>query len=500
MPAPADPHADLDASGDPSTHADVAVPPAPPAPPVSRKWRLVALLALYVIVGHVLPAPPGVSPAGQRITGIFLATIAGLMIQPLPGAAVVVLGITMLVVAGGLPLKDALAGYSSASAWLVLGAMLMSRTLRDTGLSHRIALGFVRRFGSTSLGVSYALILSDVTLAGGIPSITARSGGIILPIARGVAELYDSHPGPSARILGTFLMAALYQASVVACAMFLTGQASNVLAASMAGSLAQVSVTWSSWFLAGLVPGAVSLAVVPYLVYRTLPPGLTHTPAAAEYARSQLAALGPLGRNERITLVVFISVCGLWVSSAWHGLDVTLVAMLGISVLLVTGVLTWETAIAERSAWDVFVWYGGLITLGDVLNKTGSTAAFASWIGGWFGGLPWETALALTLLIYFYAHYAFASITTHVLALFPPFVVMLIGLGAPPLLVVYSLACLANLTAGLTHYGTTVAPIVYAEGYVTVADWWRVGFLASIINLAIWLTIGFAWWKLLGFW
>jgi DASS family divalent anion:Na+ symporter len=268
----------------------------------------------------------------------------------------------------------------------------------------------------------------------------------------------------------------------------------------MAGSIAHVSVTWSSWFLAGLVPGAVSLAVVPYLVYRTLPPDLTHTPAAAEYARAQLAALGPLGRDERITLAVFVGVCGLWVTSAWHGLDVTLVAMLGISVLLVTGVLTWETAIAERAAWDVFVWYGGLITLGDVLNKTGSTAAFASWIGGGFGGLPWVTALTLTLLIYFYAHYAFASITTHVLALFPPFVVMLIGLGAPPLLVVYSLACLANLTAGLTHYGTTVAPIVFAEGYVTVSDWWRVGLLASIINLAIWLTIGFAWWKLLGFW
>jgi DASS family divalent anion:Na+ symporter len=412
MPTPVDPHADS-------------------VRPVSRRWRLVALLALYVIVGHLLPAPPGVSAAGQRVTAIFLATIAGLMIQPLPGAAVVLLGITMLVIAGGLPLKDALAGYSSASAWLVLGAMLISRTLRDTGLSRRIALGFVRRFGGTSLGVSYALILSDVTLAGGIPSITARSGGIILPIARGVAELYDSHPGPSARILGTFLMATLYQASVIACAMFLTGQASNVLAASMAGSIANVSVTWSSWFLAGLVPGVVSLAVVPYLVYRTLPPDLTHTPAAAEYARTQLIALGPLGRDERITLAVFIGVCGLWVTSAWHGLDVTLVAMLGISVLLVTGVLTWETAIAERSAWDVFVWYGGLITLGDVLNKTGSTAAFAAWVGGWFGGLPWVTALTLTLLIYFYAHYAFASITTHVLALFPPFVVMLIGLGGP---------------------------------------------------------------------
>ena len=108
--------------------------------------------------------------------------------------------------------------------------------------------------------------------------------------------------------------------------------------------------------------------------------------------------------------------------------------------------------------------------------------------------------LLLTLLIYFYAHYAFASITTHVLALFPPFVVMLIGLGVPPVLIVYSLACLANLTAGLTHYGTTTGADRLRRRLRHVSDWWRVGFVVSIVNLAIWLTIGFAWWKFLGHW
>ena len=84
--------------------------------------------------------------------------------------------------------------------------------------------------------------------------------------------------------------------------------------------------------------------------------------------------------------------------------------------------------------------------------------------------------------------------------MFQPFVLMLIAAGAPPLLVVYSLACMANLTAGLTHYGTTTAPMVYAEGYVTLREWWTVGLVVSVANLAIWLTVGFAWWKWLGFW
>jgi DASS family divalent anion:Na+ symporter len=163
-------------------------------------------------------------------------------------------------------------------------------------------------------------------------------------------------------------------------------------------------------------------------------------------------------------------------------------------------VLTWEGALGERSAWDVFVWYGGLMTMGEALNNTGSMTVFATWVGSWFVGVPWFFVLLAALLIYFYAHYAFASITTHVLALFPAFAVMLIGVGTPPLLTVYSLACLANLTAGLTHYGTTTAPIVFAENYVSFGEWWRVGLVASTANLAIWLTFGFAWWKWLGFW
>jgi DASS family divalent anion:Na+ symporter len=471
-----------------------------PPPWRSSAARLIAVAAIYVLIAHVAPRPAAITPQGWRITAVFLATVSGLMLQPLPGAAIVIVGLTMLVIAGGMPVAGALTGFAAPSVWLVLAAMLMSRVLRDTGLSRRIALLFVRAFGRTSIGVSYALLFSDVTLAAGIPSITARSGSIILPIARGIADLYESHPGPTAARLGRFLMASLYQGSVVACAMFMTGQASNVLAVDLAAKTAGVSITWSSWFAAGIVPGLASCAVVPYLVYRMLPPVLRRTPAASDYARDELRRMGPVRGRELTVLAVFSLVCVLWITSAWHHLDVTIVAMAGVSALFVTGVLTWDTALSERSAWDVFVWYGGLMTMGEALNATSSTTVFAEWVGGVFGGAHWTIVLLATVLIYFYAHYAFASITTHLLAMFPPFVIVLTGAGTPPLLAVYTLACLANLTAGLTHYGTTTAPIVYSQHYVSVRDWWTVGLAASVANLAVWLTIGFAWWKVLGFW
>ncbi|MFN2447037.1 MAG: DASS family sodium-coupled anion symporter [Vicinamibacterales bacterium] len=467
---------------------------------VRLAWPFLALIGIYILIGHLVAPPDGVSPAQWRTTAVFFATIAGLMLQPLPGAALVLVGLTLMVVVGGVPMPRALSGFSAPSVWLVLVAIMMSRALRETGVARRIALAFVRAFGGSSLGVSYALVMSDVTLAAGIPSITARSGSIILPITRSIAELYDSKPGPSAPVLGTFLMSSLYQSSVIACAMFLTGQASNLLAAGLAAKLANVTITWSSWLVAGIVPGLVSCLVIPYLTYRMLPPRVKRTPAASDYARRELDRMGPSRGAESVTLAVFVGVVLMWVTSKWHGIDVTLVAFVGITVLILSRVLTWEGVLAERSAWDVFVWYGGLLTMGEILNETGSTTAFAAWVSAGLTGTPWLVALVVTLIVYFYVHYALASITTHILAMFPPFVLMLVGLGAPPSLVVYSLACLANLTAGLTHYGTTTAPIVYAEGYVSVRQWWRVGFVASVANLTIWLTIGFAWWKVLGFW
>jgi DASS family divalent anion:Na+ symporter len=467
--------------------------------PSPRTQGLLWIVAVYAAVALAWPRPASVDAGSWRQFGIFVATLAGLILQPLPAAAVVLIGVIAAVVVGGLGLDRALAGFSEPSEWLLLGAMLLARALTDTGLSRRLALLFVRRFGGTSLGFVYSLVLTDVTLAGGIPSISARSGGIILPIARSAAELYDSRPGETADRLGTFLMAALYQASVVACAMFLTGQAGNLLAAGLAAKVAGVTVSWSSWFAAAVVPGAISCALIPFVVYRVLPPKVKATPAAPQFARMELQRLGRLSSKERTLLLVFGVVCLLWVTSAWTRVNVTIVTLSGIAALLITNVLTWDDVLRDRAAWDVFVWYGGLLVLGEMLNATHVPAAFTAWVGSTLPHLPWFGVLLVTLVIYFYTHYAFATVTVHVLAMFAPFVTLVIGMGAPPKLAVYAFACLAALPAGLTHYGTTTAPM-FINGYVSVKDWWRVGLIASVANLLVWLTIGFGWWKILGFW
>jgi DASS family divalent anion:Na+ symporter len=461
---------------------------------------LAALAVLYLLIVFVVPRPPAVTPAGWRLFALFVATVAGLVLQPVPGGALVLMAVTLSSVIGGLTIGQALSGYADSTVWLVMAAFFISRALINTGLARRIALFFVRLFGRSSLGVCYALAMSDMLLATIIPSNGARSGGVILPIVRSISELYGSKPGATGALLGSFLFPAVYQSICVTAAMFFTGQASNPLVARIAGATAGYSVTWTGWFLAGLVPGIVSLAIVPAVIMRLNPPEIRRTPEAPAFARREMEAMGRVSRNEWILAAVFIGVCGMWVTSDVHGIDITVTALLGSVALLLSGVLSWEDVKNERAAWDIFIWYGGLLMLGKALNEAKVTAEFARLVGEWFGGMGWPLLFAAALLIYFYAHYAFASITAHVLAMYAPFVAVLLAQGAPVGLIVFAFACFVNLSAGLTNYGTTPAPMFFAHDYVSLKTWWRIGAVASVVNVLIWSTIGFGWWKLLGIW
>lgn len=456
------------------------------------------LLAAVAILA--IPVPDGITPESWRLLAIFVATITGAIVRPMPGGAVVLIGIAAIAVFRVLPVNEALAGYADPIVWLVLAAFFMARGMIKTGLGRRIAFLFIRAIGRHSLGLGYALASTDMLLATIIPSTGARSGGIVFPIAKSLAEAYESRPGPTARRLGAFLMPMLYQCDVIICAMFLTGQASNVLIAKFAKDVTNIELSYSQWAIAGIVPGILSLITVPLLIYKVFPPEIKHTPAAAELASTELKNMGRMSWSEKLMLAVFALVAGLWMTSAFHGINYAVVALVGICVLLLSGVLNWDDVTSERSAWDVFIWYGGLVRMAEALAETGITKRFAESAASLTAGWKWWAALGLLLLIYFYAHYGFASITAHATAMYIPFLTVILVAGAPPYLAVLSLAYFSNLDASLTHFGTTPAPIYFGADYVSQRNWWWLGLLASFVNIPIWVIVGFTWWKILKLW
>ena len=467
----------------------------------STKTILPSIIPLLAVISlWFVPPPNGVDPAAMHLLAIFVATIIGLILKPLPMGAVAFIGICITAATGTLGVTESLSGFGNRVIWLIVLAFFISRGFIKTGLGARIAYLFMASLGKKTLGLGYGLVATDLVLAPAIPSNTARAGGVVFPILRSVARAYGSLPedGTSRRV-GAFLTTAAFQGTVITSAMFLTAMAANPLAAQLAGDLG-VKITWVRWAVGALVPGLTSIVVVPFVLYKLYPPDIKETPEASDLARSELETMGPVKRSEWTMLAAFLLLLLLWIFGLQLSIHSTTTAMVGLAVLLLTRVLTWDDVLTEKGAWNTLVWFSALVMMASYLTQLGLIPWFSQTVGDVFGRVGWLPAFVGLSLVYFYSHYFFASCTAHVSSMYAAFLGVALAVGTPPLLGALVLGFFSNLFSGMTHYGTGPAPVLFAAGYVDVADWWRLGAIVSVVNILIWMVIGGAWWKLLGYW
>ncbi|HOP89927.1 MAG TPA: DASS family sodium-coupled anion symporter [Ottowia sp.] len=474
-------------------------------------------VAIALIIWFVIPVPAGVTANAWHLLALFVATIAAIIGKAMPIGALSIVAIALVAVTGvtnatpGGAIADALSSFANPLIWLIGVSIMISRGIIKTGLGARIGYLFIAVWGKKTIGIAYSLALSELILAPVTPSNTARGGGIIHPIMRAIAGSYESDPehGTQGR-MGRFLALANYHANPITSAMFITATAPNPLIVKLIADTtgAQIQLTWGTWALAMLLPGLVALALMPLVVYWLNPPEIKSTPNAAQFARDRLREMGPVTRGELIMLGVFGVLLVLWAGiPAWifgpaAAVDPTTTAFIGLSLCLVTGVLTWDDVIKEKSAWDTIVWFGALVMMATFLNKLGLIGWFAKSMETGIGhlGLGWMGASALLMLTYLYAHYAFASTTAHITAMFAAFYGAGLALGAPALPFGLMMAAASNIMMTLTHYATGTSPVVFGSGYVTLGQWWKTGFIMSVVLILIWLVVGGAWWKALGYW
>ncbi|KNA19013.1 hypothetical protein SOVF_065720 [Spinacia oleracea] len=493
-------------------------PPPPPAPvpspaPVSapaqvQPWQgasikpLLASILTGVIIWFI-PTPEGVSRNAWQLLAIFLSTIVGIITQPLPLGAVALMGLGASVLTKTLTFSAAFSAFGDPIPWLIALAFFFARGFIKTGLGNRIAYQFVKLFGSSSLGLGYSLVFSEALLAPAIPSVSARAGGIFLPLVKSLCIACGSNVGDGTeRKLGAWLMLTCFQTSVISSSMFLTAMAANPLSATLTFNTIGKAIGWMDWAKAAFVPGLVSLIVVPLLLYVVYPPEIKSSPDAPRLAKEKLDKMGPMTKNESIMAVTLLLTVGLWVFGGKLGVDAVTAAILGLSVLLITGVVTWKECLAESVAWDTLTWFAALIAMAGYLNKYGLITWFSENVVKVVGGLglSWQMSFGVLVLLYFYSHYFFASGAAHIGAMFTAFLSVASALGTPPFLAAIVLSFLSNLMGGLTHYGIGSAPVFYGANYVPLPQWWGYGFLISIVNLIIWLGVGGLWWKAIGLW
>jgi len=481
--------------------------PAVGTPP----WKFILPLAMAAGLA-LMPPPPGLAPYAWNFFAIFAGVIVALMLEPLPGAAIGLIGVALVTVlspwvlfsgaelakAGFKPanasLAWALSGFANTTVWLIFAAFMFALGYEKTGLGKRIALWLVKAMGRRTLTLGYAVTIADTVLAPFTPSNTARSGGTVFPVIRNLPALYDSLPNdPSSRRIGGYLMWVAIASTCVTSSMFLTGLAPNLLAIELISKTAKISFTWMDWFKAFAPVGIILLVAVPLLTYVLYKPQVQSGDEVPNWARAELTRMGGLSVKEIALAVMVLLALVLWIF-AGDFINATTVAIVVIALMVVTGVVKWDDVVANKAAWNTLVWFATLVALADGLSKVGFVKWFADSVGTQVVGFSPTAVVVVLVAVFFFTHYLFASVTAHATAMLP--VMLAVGMGIPGV-DIRTLALMLSLTLGimriLTPYATGPSPVYFGSGYIPSRDYWRLGAIFGLIYFAVFMAVAWLW-------
>ncbi|WP_066162003.1 anion permease [Aliarcobacter skirrowii] len=447
----------------------------------SRNIKLL-IPVLVAVVMWFIPVPEGLSQNAWHFLAIFLAVVVGLILEPIPAALIGFAGVALIAALGliGNPTMSinwALSGFSNSVIWLIFAAFMFALGYKKTGLGKRVSLLMVKYMGKSTLGLGYAVAFSDLVLAPFMPSNTARSAGTIYPIAINIPQIFNSLPNNEPRKIGSYITWVAIASTSVTSSMFLTALAPNLLAVDLMGRHTQHTLTWMEWATI-MVPIMIPLFLLtPWLTYVIYPPTQKKSPEAPKWAAEELKKLGNVTFKEYLMAGLAVVALVLWIFGKEIGINATTTAICVMTVMVLTGIISWDDLLSEKAAFNVFIWFATLVALADGLKRVGVLDFIGKNSESMLSGLD-TMALIISLLVLFYVlHYFFASTTAHVTALVPLFMVIATTFIPADQIIPFMVLLAGSLGVMgiITPYGSGPNPIWYGAGYISQAKWWGLG-------------------------
>ena len=438
------------------------------------------------------PVPAGLTAPAWHLFAVFVAAIASVLVGAFPLLTSTMLAVAAVVLTGTISPAKAFGGFANASVLLVVIAFLVAQAVVKSGLGQRISLFMVSRFGRSSLGLAYSIVLTDAVIAPAFPSNTAR-GGVLFPIVLSVAQGSGSRPEDAeGRRLGGYLMFCTMASLAVSSALWMTATSANPIGIQVAREFG-LEIGFGKWLIAASVPALTAILALPWVVARLFPPGVGETPDAPVAARKALAELGPLSRDEWITAVAFVLMVAGWVFADALKLNVTSIAFAGLGLLLMTNVLTVDDIAAQGDTLATFLWLAVLFALSGQLNELGFMGYAGQRLASHLGGMSWPVTYVTLVALYVAIHYMFVSQSSQVLALMGVFLDVGIRGGVPAPLMAFALLFASSYFSVITPQAGSQNVIFVGAGYLTQRELYRLGLLMTLFFLAVFLVLGTAW-------
>jgi sodium-dependent dicarboxylate transporter 2/3/5 len=447
------------------------------------RFSLVIGLTIFTLL---MPPPPGLSADGHRALALFVFTGGILALEPVPLPIAALMVPVMQVVLGIANVTDSFAPFSSPVVFLILGSLFLAEALSKHGLSRRLALWAIARSGGKVSLLLLSLMIIAATLSFWV--INTATAAVLIPVASAITRQVPD-PARGRRLLVLLIMGIAVAASVGGMGTIM-GAAPNAVAADWLTRIGPW--TFLDWTKFGMPAAFLLLPLSWWLLLRIIPVGIDRLDL--EGVNEEITRMNSLSRHEVEILVIIGISAVLWVTGSYLEnalalpetlLSSAIIAIGAVFVMSIRLIIDWDDI--KGVSWGLFFIIGAGLSLGEALERTGTSAWFAQILMPVARDLPAGVILALLVIV--------SAILTNLLnnatiaAVFTPVLIDLSrARGLDPIFLILPATLATTFGYSLPSASARMA-LIYGTGVLTRNEMMRYGILLTLPSAAV--LIGF---------
>ncbi|WKZ31745.1 MAG: DASS family sodium-coupled anion symporter [Thermodesulfobacteriota bacterium] len=462
-------------------------------------WVLLGLKALRPLFFVTLAAsflyilgmttPEGLTPEGQKAIAVFAVCLVLWVTNVIPLAITSILAIVLVPFLGVLSTRETYALFGNEAVFFILGAFILAGAVMGSGLSTRIALYMLSRFGSSPKKLVLAIFLLSAALSFFMSEHAVAA--MLFPIVLEISKSLGIRPGRSN--YGKLLFLALAWGCVIGGIATFLGGARVPLAVGILNEMTGQTIGFLDYAVA-VFPLVVILLILGFIILmRSFPMDIQGVEGAAEALGKKLKALGKVRYTEYAVGVVMLATVLAWMFLG-RRLGLSSIALTSVVFLFVLKLVRWKD-IEEYVNWGIILMYGGAIILGSSLHKSGAAEWMVNGMVGSWATSPWSVILVFSLLALFLTEGM--SNAAVIAVLLPASIAIADKLALDPALVTFAIAVPAGL-AFMFPMSTPANALAASSNYISMRDMMRAGVIVNVLAWVLFNLVAAFWWPLIG--
>lgn len=488
-----------------------------------RKRRMFGLIAgpLAAVVIMLTPID-ALSLEAHKLLAVMALVALWWITEPVPIPVTSLLGPTLAVISGAVPVSTAFAAFSNSMIFLFMGGFILAKAMMMHGLDKRFAYWLLSRswVGSNPRRIFLAIGLATALCSGWVSN--TATAAMMFPICLGLLNSIKEMMAANGREIelseykyatGLMLMTA-YSASIGG-VLTPIGTPPNLIMLGFLDSMQGIHVSFFEWMIWGFIAMVCYFAIAYVVLTKLFPADVDRIDGAEEFIRKKISELGTWTRAQKNTLFAFLTAVALWIIPGFLNMFLgatspllkmynvlfpeAIAAMVGALLLFLLPVnfakreftITWKEASAGIE-WGTLILFGGGLAMGGMMYKTGLSQWLGDLIVNAMGGAASQVVLVAVFSV---LALILSELTSHTAAtnmIGPLAITIAVSAGLSPVPVAVGIALSASL-GFMLPVSTPPNAIVYASGYVPITKMIATGVYIDFIGIAF-VTIPIAIW------